>query len=142
LKLIDLNVLLYAVNEDTHHHQRVRAWWESQLGEDEPIALAWVVVLGFLRLATNPSLFDRPLTAEQAIDCVDRWLRHPNIRLVTETREHWSTLRELLAEAGTAGNLTTDAHLAALAITHGATLATCDNDFARFPALRRVDPRA
>jgi len=140
MKLVDLNVLLYAVNRDTHHHEQVRAWWEEGLRGDEPVGLAWVVVLGFLRLATSRHVFAQPLSCEDAVAHVDRWLRHPNVRMVYETDEHWRALRTLLDEAGTAGNLTTDAHLAALAVTHGATLATCDADFTRFRSLRCENP--
>lgn len=140
MKLVDLNVLLYAVNRDTPHHESVLAWWEKNLQGDEPLGLAWVVLLGFLRLATNGHVFAEPLSCEAALAHVDRWLDHPGARLVQETDEHWRVLRSLLDEAGTAGNLTTDAHLAALAVTHGATLATCDADFARFRSLQCENP--
>jgi toxin-antitoxin system PIN domain toxin len=142
MKLVDLNVLLYAVNRDAAHHSRVLAWWEDALGSGEPIGLAWVVVLGFLRLATNPRVFPRPLTSDQALDRVEAWLAHPSTRLVRETDEQWRILRELLRETGTSGNLTTDAHLASLAIALGATLASCDADFARFPRVRWENPAA
>jgi uncharacterized protein len=142
MKLVDLNVLLYAVNRDSPGHETVRSWWEAVLAEDEPVGLPWVVLLGFLRLATNAQVFASPLSASQAIDRVDAWLRRPNIRLVRETDEHWRTLKGLLGEAGTAGNLTMDAHLAALAISHGATLVSCDADFGRFSGLRWENPAA
>lgn len=142
MKLVDLNVLLYAINRDAPRHETVRSWWEKALAGEEPIALAWVVVLGFLRLATNVRVFAKPLRSNQAIERVEAWLAHPNLRMVVETKEHWRILKELLAEAGTAGNLTTDAHLAALAISHGATLASCDADFGRFRALRWENPAA
>ncbi|HEV3417193.1 MAG TPA: type II toxin-antitoxin system VapC family toxin [Pirellulales bacterium] len=140
MKLIDLNVLLYAVNRDAAHHARVRGWWEEALGSGEPIGLAWVVILGFLRLATNSRVFPSPLTSDEALDRVETWLAHPNTRLVTETDEQWHILRDLLRETGTAGNLTTDAHLASIAIALGATLASCDGDFARFPRVRWENP--
>ncbi len=142
MKLVDLNVLLYAVNQDAPEHEAVRSWWEAALAEDEPVGLAWVVVLGFLRLTTSAQVFASPLSASQAIGRVDAWLSHPSIRLVHETEEHWRVFKELLDRAGTAGNLTTDAHLAALAISHGATLVSCDADFGRFPHLRWENPAA
>lgn len=138
--LVDLNLLLYAVNRHAANHHTIRQWWEQMLASDEPVGLAWSVLVGFLRLATNPHVFSRPLTPEEAIDRADAWLGHPQVRLACETAEHWTILRQLLREAGTAGNLTSDAHLAALAISLGATLATCDHDFARFPRLRRYNP--
>ena len=140
MKLVDLNVLLYAVNRDSPRHETVRSWWEKTLTDDEPVGLSWVVMLGFLRLATNPHVFVKPLGPDQAIDRVETWLGHPNVRVVTETEEQWRILKELLTEEGTAGNLTTDAHLAALAISHGATLASCDADFGRFRPLRWENP--
>jgi hypothetical protein len=142
MKLVDLNVLLYAVNRDAPWHEAVRSWWEAALSSDEPIGLPWIVILGFLRLATNALVFARPLTPDQAVDRVGTWLSRPNVRVVSETEQHWRILRELLEQTGTAGNLTTDAHLAALAISHAAVLASCDADFGRFRHLRWENPAA
>ena len=142
MKLIDLNVLLYAVNRNSPQHDAVRTWWEATLADNEPIALPWLVLLGFLRLSTNGAVFPQPLTADQAIQRVSAWLDRPNVRPLGETEEHWRILKELLQQTGTVGNLTTDAHLAALAISYGATLVSCDADFGRFPHLRRENPAA
>jgi toxin-antitoxin system PIN domain toxin len=140
MKLVDVNVLLYAVNRKSARHEAVRSWWEAALSDDEPIGLPWIVLLGFLRLATNARVFPEPLAPEQAIERVEAWVAHPKIRLVAEMDEHWRILKELLAETGTAGNLTTDAHLAALAISRGATLVSCDADFGRYRRLRWENP--
>ena len=140
MKLVDLNVLLYAINQDAAHHTKLRRWWESALNAEEPIGLAWVVLLGFLRLTTNAKVFPKPLSAEQAIRKLDGWLAHANVRLVRETDEHWRILKDLVNQTGTAGNLTTDAHLASLAIAYGAVLVSCDSDFSRFPKLRWEKP--
>ncbi|MEX0714279.1 MAG: type II toxin-antitoxin system VapC family toxin [Pirellulales bacterium] len=140
MKLVDLNVLLYAVNRESAHHDAVRTWWEGALTSDEPVGLAWVVLLGFLRLATNPRVFVQPLSIDAAAERINAWLGHENVRVVGETEDHWTVLRWLLRESGTAGNLTTDAHLAALAITHGAVLGSCDADFGRFRGLRWENP--
>jgi hypothetical protein len=140
VKIVDLNVLLYAVNEDAFHHKPVLRWWERALSGDEPVGLAWIVLLGFLRLSTNPAVFRRPLDVEAAIDAVDAWLSLDSTRLVQEKEEHWDILRSLLTHAGAAGNLTTDAHLAALAVSHGAVLVSCDTDFGRFKELRWENP--
>jgi hypothetical protein len=140
MKLIDLNILLYVVNEDAVHHARVLAWWKQALNNDEPLGLPWVVLLGFLRIATHPDIFPRPLTPDTAAAKVGGWLSLDSTRLVHERDEHWSILRALLGETGTAGNLVTDAHLAALAISHGAELVSCDSDFGRFKGLRWHNP--
>jgi len=140
MKIVDLNVLLYAVNRDASGHEAIRSWWETTLAGDEPVGLPWVVLLGFLRLSTNAQVFASPLGAAQAIERIDAWLDHPNIRLVRETEEHWRILKELVSQSGTSGNLTTDAHLAALAVSHGATLASCDADFGRFRRVRWENP--
>lgn len=97
------------------------------------------MLLGFLRLATNPAVFPRPLDVAQATTVLDGWLTHGDTRLVREKEEHWDVLRSLVAETA-AGHLTTDAHLAALTVTHGAILVSCDHDFARFRQLRWESP--
>ena len=140
MKIVDLNVLLYAVNPDAPQHDRIVEWWEDALNGDETIGLAWAVVVGFLRVSTNPRIFPDPLPSEDAIAQIDTWLALDVVSLVTETGEQWPMLRALLADAGVAGNLAADAHLAALAVTHGATLVSCDGDFARFGRLRWENP--
>jgi uncharacterized protein len=140
VKIVDLNVLLYAVNSDAALHQRVRAWWEAAVNDEETIGLPWVVLLGFLRLTTNPRVFPRPLAPDAAAAKVDMWLAQDNIRIVSEKDDHWESLKTLLHQSGTAGNLTTDAHLAALALTHDAVLVSCDTDFTRFKGLRWENP--
>ena len=140
MKLLDLNLLLYAVNADAAHHRSAKRWLEAALADDEPVALPWVVLLGFLRIATNHHILAQPLTVEQALAVVDGWLSQPGVRVLPPGEEHWRVLKTLLAETGTAGNLTTDAHLAALAIEHGATLFSTDTDFQRFTKLRWVNP--
>ncbi|MDF0666140.1 MAG: type II toxin-antitoxin system VapC family toxin [Nitrospira sp.] len=140
MKLIDLNILLYAINEDSPHHGTIRAWWEEALNGDESLGLPWVVLLGFLRISTNRDIFPRPLDPDTAIGKVHAWLSLDQVRLLHEKDEHWEILRSLLSESGTAANLVTDAHLAALAISYDAVLVSCDNDFARFKRLRWENP--
>lgn len=142
MKVVDLNLLLYAVNRDSPHHARAKAWLEQTLSDEDPVALPWVVLLGFLRLATSARVFPQPLAPEQALAVVDGWLARPALMPLPPGEEHWRILRDLLSRAGTAGNLVTDAHLAALAIEHGAELCSTDSDFARFRQLRCVNPLA
>lgn len=141
MKIIDVNVLLYAVNPDSDVHVRIRRWWERALTGDESIGLPWIVLSGFLRISTNPRVYSQPVSVDQALGEVERWLSTEVATTISEKPDHWRVLRDTLSETGTAGNLTTDAHLAALAITHDATLVSCDNDFARFSGLRWENPR-
>ena len=140
MKIVDLNVLLYAVNENSVHHSAARRWWENAVNGEEPIGIPWIVLLGFLRLSVNSAVFPHPFDAGAAIEKVDTWLALESTRVVREKDGHWDVLRPLLADSGTAGNLTTDAHLAALAISHGAVLVSFDNDFSRFEGLRWESP--
>ena len=142
MKLVDVNVLLYSVNEEAHRHARVRRWWERALSGDESIGLPWLVLSGFLRLSTHPRVFPEPLPVDTALNKVDEWLSARPVAAITEKPGHWLVLRRLLSDAGTAGNLTADMHLAALAITHDAALVSCDGDFARFDGLRWENPLA
>lgn len=142
MKVVDANLLIYAVDESAARHQRARAWLEEMLSAAETVGFAWVVMLAFVRLTTSPRIFETPLTPSQALDHVDRWLAQPCAAVVQPTDRHPALLRELLADAGTAGNLTSDVHLAAIAIEHGAELCSADTDFARFPRLRWTNPLA
>jgi toxin-antitoxin system PIN domain toxin len=140
VKVVDLNLLLYAVNRDSVHHAPAKAWLEHTLSSEETVAIPWVVALGFLRISTSPRVMPRPLAASQALEIVTSWLERPQVIALEAGDTHWRMLKPLLETAGTAGNLTTDAHLAALAIEHDATLCSTDSDFARFAALRWMNP--
>lgn len=138
--IVDANVLIYAVDTAGVHHARTREWLDSMLAGAESVGLAWVVLLGFIRLTTNASVFPHPLSPDQALDQVERWLGAPAALTVMPTPRHPSILRGLLAGVGTAGNLTTDAHLAALAVEHAAEIVSYDRDFGRFPGVRHRLP--
>jgi toxin-antitoxin system PIN domain toxin len=140
MKILDVNLLIYAVNRDSPLHMKAKAWLENTLAEAEPLGFCWVVILAFVRLTTKPGLFQKPFTPERAFNLVEEWLEQPGARIVQPGQRHLSILRELLTPLGTAGNLTSDAHLAALAIEQSAQLCSCDNDFARFPGLRWKNP--
>ncbi|MBF0290360.1 MAG: type II toxin-antitoxin system VapC family toxin [SAR324 cluster bacterium] len=140
MKIIDLNILIYAVNRDAPYHKKACAWWENCLFETETIGLAWIVLLGFLRITTNSRIMPNPLTHEQAIKLIDEWMLQSVVQIITPTKRHWTILQQLLLDMGAAANLTTDAHLAALAIEKGAALYSADNDFSRFPNLKWVNP--
>ena len=132
----DVNLLLYAVNGDSPQHDTAREWIEASFARAAGIAFAWPALVGFLRLSTRSGIFARPLPVEDALAVVDAWLQHPRAQVITPTSRHAALLSGLLLGAGSGGNLVSDAHLAALAIEHGAELGTFDRDFSRFAGLR------
>ena len=140
MKLPDVNLLLYAYDAGSPHHQRARAWLEGELSGTETVAFTWPVLLAFLRLVTNPRVFESPLEPEDAFDVADAWLNQPTTTIVHPGDRHLALMRELLEPLGSAGNLVVDAHLAALAIEHGATLCSADGDYGRFRRLRFENP--
>lgn len=140
--LPDVNLLLYAVDTSSTRHARARTWLEDLLNGSETVALAWGALLGFVRLSTGPTVMSAPFPVDEALAVTDGWLARRNVVVVHPTDRHPAILRDLLTHVGTGGNLTTDAHLAALAIEHGATVHSADHDFGRFPGVRWVDPLA
>jgi uncharacterized protein len=140
--LIDANLLLYASDTASVHHRAARRWLETTLSEPEPVGLAWVALLAFLRVGTNPRLRRDALSLAEATAIVADWLERPMVILLNPGERHWEILRALMSKGQAYGSLIMDAHLAALAIEHGATLATSDRDFSRFPGLRILYPLA
>lgn len=140
MKIVDANLLLYAVDETSPPHEAARGWLERTLSSSGTVGLSWQVLLAFLRLSTRAAVFASPLSPDEALDVVDGWLAQPVVTVLHPGPRHSAVLRELLASVGTAGNLVSDAHLAALAIEHGAELCSRDADFGRFPGVRWVDP--
>ena len=140
--LIDTNLWLYGSLQETPQHSQARAWIEATLNGHEAIALPWSVVLAVLRISTQSRLMLQPLRPAQALELVDGWLQLPQVTMLEPGPAHWGILQRLIGEAGTAGNLTSDAHLAALAIEHACTLCSADSDFRRFAGLRFLNPLA
>lgn len=140
MKLPDVNLLLYAVDAEAPRHAAARAWLESSLSGTEEVAFASAVLLGFVRIATNPAAFEDPMPPDEAFAYVEEWLARPVASTLAPGPGHFTLMRELLQPLGVAGNLTSDAHLAALAIEHGAELCSSDTDFGRFEGLRWTDP--
>jgi toxin-antitoxin system PIN domain toxin len=140
VRLVDANVLIYAVNEASTHHEAARRWLDGALSGEETVGFASSVVLAFLRLTTHPAVFAQPLDADAATAIVRGWTDQPTARLIDPTPRHLDLLSGLLAESGTAANLVSDAHLAALTIEHDAVLVTFDSDFGRFTGLRTERP--
>lgn len=140
--LTDVNPLLNAYNRDFPDHAAARKWWEGVVNDQEAIGLAWVTILSFIRIMTNPRAMLNPMPVGEAVAAARSWLDLPNVDILEPGPRHAEILFRLLLQVGVAGNLTTDAHLAALAIEHQARLASTDTDFARFPGLRWFNPLA
>lgn len=138
--MLDANLLLYAVNEDAPRHIEARTWLEEVLSGTETVAFTWIVLLAFLRLSTKAVVFRRPLKPGEAFARIESWLSVPCAKVVHPAERHLSILKDLVLPLGTAGNITSDAHLAAMAMEHGAQLCSCDTDYARFPGLNWFDP--
>jgi uncharacterized protein len=140
MKILDVNLLLYALDARSAHHANARNFLDRVLNTDETVGLPWPVILGFLSMVTNARVFPQALSSEQATAVLDAWLSRPNVVALEPGPDHWSIMRDLMRESGTAGSLVSDAHLAALAIERGAELCSADADFGRYPRLRWVDP--
>jgi toxin-antitoxin system PIN domain toxin len=138
--MIDANLLLYAYDINSSRHVAARKWLQEAFSTGDPVRLPWVVLLAFLRLTTQPAILTRPLSLEESISIVQEWLDRPNVSIAAPTGRHWEVLSTLLPAAQAKGRLVTDAHLAALAIEHGAVLYTNDRDFTRFPGLKWSNP--
>ena len=142
MKLVDANVLIYAVNGsgDDDRYRDSRAWLEQSLVGVEVVGFSWIVVLAFIRLTTKIGLFPNPLTVAQANECVRLWLAQPAAVMVEPTARHFDVLAGLLNQVGTGGNLVSDAHLAALASEHDATIVTYDTNFVRVAGVASSTP--
>jgi uncharacterized protein len=140
VKIVDANVLLYAVNADAPHHREARSWLDAALSRTETVGFAWIVLLAFLRLSTSAAVFPRPLDVAEAAAIVEAWISQPPAVVVHPSQRHLTLLRGLLASTGSAANLVNDAHLAALAVEHDAAIVSYDGDFARFDGVRRERP--
>lgn len=138
--LVDANLLLYAYDSLAPHHEAAKRWLKEAFTTSEPIGISWVTILAFLRISTHPRVLQRPLSVAESTTVVSEWLERPMVTVLNPGERHWEILRDLMAKGQAQGPLIMDAHLAALAIEHGAVVATTDRDFTRFPGLRTLNP--
>jgi hypothetical protein len=138
--LIDANLLVYTVNRDAPQYRQAVTWFDELLSTNTVVGLPWIVIVAFLRISTHSKIMPNPLQVEEALFCVDRWLQQPFVTPLNPGERHWLILNKLLHNNGTAGNLTNDAHIAAIAIEHGYTIYSADNDFKRFTGLQHINP--
>ncbi len=138
--IFDANVLIYSYDLSSPWNSSSRVLVEEKLSGNETVGFAWATILAFIRISTNPRIMSNPLSPEKALEIVSSWLEQPNSVIIAPGGRHLEILKELLLPIGTAANLTSDAHLAALAIEHGATLYSFDTDFIRFSGLQFMQP--
>jgi toxin-antitoxin system PIN domain toxin len=136
----DINLLVFAHNEAAPRHADARTWWEGLMGGREHIGVPWAVVFGFVRLVTHPAVLEEPLSPMAALARVRGWLAIDHVQILDPGPRHLAVVERLFEATGVGGNLTTDTHLAALAIEHQAELHSNDTDFGRFPGLRWHNP--
>jgi toxin-antitoxin system PIN domain toxin len=135
-----MNLLVYAYNAAAPAHVPARAWWEDLLSRQQPVGMPWAVALGFVRLVTHASVLTDPLAPLEAVGIVRTWMAWPSVRSLEPGPRHLEILEDLFRATGVAGSITTDTHLAALAIEHQAALHSNDADYGRFPGLRWTNP--
>ena len=140
MKLLDVNILVYAHREDVENHERYREWLENALSLEEGCALSELVLAGCLRIITHRKIFKPPTPLEMALRYVQALQSHPNVTILSPGPKHWSIFMRLCREGDARGNLVSDAYHAALAIETGCNWVSTDRDFARFPGLHWVHP--
>jgi uncharacterized protein len=138
--LVDVNLLVYAVNRAAPFHAKAKAWWEEELCSRAPVAVSWFSLYGFLRIITNPRAIERPLALPDALGVIQNWLELPQLVILQPTSAHFGYFRQMLSGLTANPKLISDAHFAALALEHNCELNSADRDFARFPGLRWRNP--
>jgi toxin-antitoxin system PIN domain toxin len=138
--LVDANLWLYAYHPKAEQHEASRGWLEATLSGPELVRFAWLTLWAFLRIATNPRVFDRPLSTAEAEGAISSWLIQPSAGILEPGERHWDILRDVIQRGQASGPLIMDAVLASIALEHGAMLCTTDRDFARFPRLKWMNP--
>ncbi|MEQ1912687.1 MAG: type II toxin-antitoxin system VapC family toxin [Vicinamibacterales bacterium] len=136
----DINVLIYAYDSESPFHEQALTWWQNCLSGTEPVGLVPVVLFGFVRVSTSPRAFRHPMATTEATGHLRSWLGQPIAQMLTPSAQHVEQVVGLLDQIGTAGNLVTDAQIAAVAIEYDATVHTSDTDFVRFPGVRWLNP--
>ena len=136
----DVNILVYAHNLATPEHQACKAWLESALDADDPVCFSWHTILGFVRIITTIRMVPEPLTAKEAMDIADDLMGAPSSQMLVPGDRHFAIFRRLVNETGISGARLSDAHLASLAVEHGATIVSADRDSRSFDGLKLLNP--
>lgn len=138
--LVDANLLLYAYDSESPHHAAARKWLEGVVSSGSAVRFALITLLAFVRIASDRRVYTCPLQPAEACSLIEEWLAMPNVRLLQLGPRAWGLLGAMCKEGQARGAMVMDAHLAALAIEHGASIATTDRDFTRFPDVELVNP--
>ena len=138
--LVDVNVLLYAYNTGAPEHHSARKWLEQLMTGPDLVGLCWQTIMGFIRIGTNHRALLNPFSLKEVCEIVDDWLGQESVVMLAPGSRHWSIVSGFLVKGQARGPLAMDAHLAALAMEHGATLCTTDQDFSRFSGLKTLNP--
>lgn len=136
----DANLLIYAYDEKSPHHQKANEWWLKVLSASKPVGIPWVVILAFTRLMTHPQICENPLSVAQVRGIVINWLDYPQVRVLSFSEGSINRFYDLLEEAGSGGNLSTNAMIALHAFEHSGVIFSNDRDFDRFAAVKRINP--
>jgi toxin-antitoxin system PIN domain toxin len=140
ISIPDVNVLVYAVDEQSPFHRPSNEWLTGALNGQSPVGFTWHALAGFVRIVTNPKITPKPRSVVEAFDSIESWLAQTPSRVIHPAATHLATFRRLVEAAGAAGNRTTDANLAAIALGHDGEVVSCDSDFGKFPGLKRFNP--
>ena len=140
MRVVDANVLLYAVNPAVAHHSASLTWLDRALDGDDNVGFTWSALLAYVRISTNPRIVPRAFAPAEAMAQVHDWLAAPSAHVLNPGQRYPGILDRLLTTRGAAGNLVNDAHLAALALEHRATMVTYDHDFSLFEGVRTYRP--
>lgn len=135
----DVNLLLYAHDETSPRHDAARQWLESVLNAEE-VCFSWHTITGFLRIITNSKVYKNPATLDRALEVVDKWMLLDNTHLIGLEKRNWQTFSTVLLEGQAVGNLVVDGHIAAVALAHGAKIASTDTDFSKFSRVSSFNP--
>ncbi len=136
----DINLLVYAYNKSSLFHEESCLWWENLLNKGTAVGLPWVSALGFVRIMTDLRIMKRPMNPVKALSHIAKWLEAPGVRILEPGLKHLEIMGELIAVTGIAGRLTTDIHIASLALEFHGEVHSNDRDFNRFPNLRLFNP--
>lgn len=138
--LVDANLLIYGSVTSSTNHKAAKNWLDERLNSEAPVGIPWNSIFAFLRIVTNPRVFNPPVSPDDAWNVVEYWLDCPPVWIPAATEKHRTVCKRLYVSVAPQGNLVADTHLAALAIEHGLTLCSTDREFAKFPELKWENP--